>query len=129
MIAITMKDLKELISAPEQVAKDLMDARERLLKLEYKYKELIDVLTDLRAHQIMNAGEALGAWNTPDIEPEEGAYVIIYKNKSAASGMYTSGNYYVYNPRTDQREVREYIEYWIYAPDVTNRAESSNDNI
>ena len=58
LIAITMKDLQELIRAPEQVAKDLMDARERLLKLEYKYKELVDILTDLRAHQIMGAQES-----------------------------------------------------------------------
>ena len=56
-IALTVSQLADLLRSPESVTKDLMDARERLLKLEYKYKELVDILTDLRANQIMGTKE------------------------------------------------------------------------
>lgn len=54
-IFLTVDQLGDLLRAPESVYKDLQDARERLLKLEYKYKELEDVLIEFRAKQVMSA--------------------------------------------------------------------------
>lgn len=58
---ITIEEVAALIAASVSRAaydaKEIATLQERILKLEYKYKELIDILTDLRVHQVMNASE------------------------------------------------------------------------
>lgn len=116
---MTIEEVAALIAASSSRAaydaKEIATLQERVLKLEYKYKELIDILTDLRAHQVMSTKGNTVAWNAPDIEPDEGRSIVIFKRNSAASGVYTSGNYCVYNHVTDQREQRD-IEFWTYPP-------------